>query len=145
MLAAHPISTPLFLYLAFHNNHGPLQVVPFYGDRYPVGPGQVQSRATYNGMTTAWDDALRNVTAIYKSKSMWNHTLLVMSSDNGGPIYKGGGANNHPLRGGKVRATNSAPVFACLARHNSHRLCAIDVELGWRCAHDCIGVWRVPT
>ena len=37
---------------------------------------------------------------------MWENTLLVLTSDNGGPIYLGdfndaGGANNYPLRGGK--------------------------------------------
>lgn len=39
---------------------------------------------------------------------MWENTLLVVSSDNGGPIYAGkslklfGGASNFPLRGGKT-------------------------------------------
>jgi arylsulfatase A-like enzyme len=54
----------------------------------------VGSRATYNGMTTAWDDGLKNITALFKAKGMWPKTLLVMSSDNGGPIYGGGAANN---------------------------------------------------
>ena len=44
-----------------------------------------------------------NVTTQIRAKgSMWQNTLIVMSSDNGGPIYKGAGANNHPLKGGKV-------------------------------------------
>ncbi|GMH56874.1 hypothetical protein TL16_g02237, partial [Triparma laevis f. inornata] len=47
-----------------------------------------------------------------KAKGMWDNTLLAMFSDNGGPIYidvddrgfesYNGGANNYPLRGGKL-------------------------------------------
>eukprot|EP00662_Eupelagonemidae_sp_cell21_P052772 gene52772-12330_t len=35
---------------------------------------------------------------------MWGDTLLVFTSDNGGPVYGNGtaGANNWPLRGGKM-------------------------------------------
>jgi hypothetical protein len=34
---------------------------------------------------------------------MWENTFMVVSSDNGGPIYRNGsaGGNNFPLRGGK--------------------------------------------
>ena len=35
---------------------------------------------------------------------MWDNTLVMMMSDNGGPIYGGQGGNNHPLRGGKLDA-----------------------------------------
>jgi arylsulfatase B len=31
---------------------------------------------------------------------MWEKTLLVWSSDNGGAVHEGGGANAYPLRGG---------------------------------------------
>lgn len=33
---------------------------------------------------------------------MWDNTLMVVGSDNGGPIYPNGGANNYPLKGGKM-------------------------------------------
>lgn len=35
-----------------------------------------------------------------QAKEMWSNTLLVLSADNGGPIYRNGsaGANNYPLR-----------------------------------------------
>ena len=32
---------------------------------------------------------------------MYDNTLIIFVSDNGGPIYEPGGASNHPLRGGK--------------------------------------------
>ena len=102
VLAAHEPTTPLYIYMAFHNNHGPLEVTDYYKGQYPVSPTMVNSRATYNGMTTAWDDGLKNITDVYRSKGMWENTLMVMSADNGGPIYGGGAANNYPLRGGKM-------------------------------------------
>ena len=42
-----------------------------------------------------------------KKQGLWSNTLLVLTSDNGGPIYMNkpymgaGGGNNYPLRGGK--------------------------------------------
>jgi hypothetical protein len=35
---------------------------------FPVSPAQIQSRSTYNGMTAAWDDGLRNITDTFKAK-----------------------------------------------------------------------------
>ena len=36
-----------------------------------------------------------------KEKKMWDNTLVVFTTDNGGPIYEPGSSNNYPLRGGK--------------------------------------------
>jgi arylsulfatase I/J len=54
-------------------------------------------------MTNLVDTHIGQVVAELKSQKMWENTLLVISSDNGGPIYRDGaaGANNFPLRGGK--------------------------------------------
>jgi arylsulfatase I/J len=35
------------------------------------------------------------------AKRMWENTLMVFTSDNGGPIYVPASANNYPHRGGK--------------------------------------------
>jgi hypothetical protein len=82
VLAHHEPKTPLFVFMAFHNNHGPLQVPDYYRAMYPQDPNDkgamVSSRATYNGMTSAWDEGLRNITNMYKAKAMWATTLLVM-------------------------------------------------------------------
>jgi arylsulfatase I/J len=37
-----------------------------------------------------------------KKRDMWDNLLFVTSSDNGGPVRYGTGANNYPLKGGKV-------------------------------------------
>ena len=41
----------------------------------------------------------RTLTDAWRASLEWNRTLMVLSSDNGGPIQFG--ANNYPLRGGK--------------------------------------------
>ena len=56
-------------------------------------------RWTYHAMVKALDDQIGNLTAAVKKNQMWESSLVWFASDNGGPIY--GGANNHPLRGGK--------------------------------------------
>ena len=42
------------------------------------------------------------VSTLIKDKGIWDNLLFVISSDNGGPVYPGGGANNYPLKGGKA-------------------------------------------
>jgi arylsulfatase A-like enzyme len=50
------------------------------------------------------DSAIGNVTAALSSKGMWEQTLLVFSSDNGGREDAQFGGNNWPLRGMKFSA-----------------------------------------
>ena len=38
-------------------------------------------------MTTCWDDVFGNVTKILKEKGMWENSLIIISSDNGGAIH----------------------------------------------------------
>jgi len=40
------------------------------------------------------------LTELLKKKGMWENTVIVFSTDNGGPIYNNGsaGANNYPLK-----------------------------------------------
>lgn len=53
-------------------------------------------------MVAYMDEVVGNVTRLVKDRGMWGDTVVVMSSDNGGPIYAGGGGNNYPLKGGKI-------------------------------------------
>lgn len=53
-------------------------------------------------MVNYLNDVVGELVSTLRKKDMWDDTLLVVSSDNGGPEYPGGGANNYPLRGGKL-------------------------------------------
>jgi arylsulfatase I/J len=96
----HDPSQPLFLYYAPHIVHAPLQVPPEYENKFSFIDDQ--DRRIYHAMVNFLDDVVGNITEEFQKKGMWNNTLMVVSADNGGPEYRGGGANNYPLKGGKT-------------------------------------------
>lgn len=95
----HNVSEPLFMVHAFHVLHTPLQVPEDYRQQFAfINDTQ---RQNYSAMVKYMDDTVGHLVDTLKSKGMWENTLLVASSDNGGPIYIAGGANNWPHKGGK--------------------------------------------
>ena len=94
----HDSSSPMFLYLAFQAVHWPLQVPQQYVQQYE-GMIKDKSRRIYAGMVSAMDEAIGNVTKTLKEKGIWNDTVLIFSTDNGGEVPYG--ASNWPLRGSK--------------------------------------------
>jgi arylsulfatase B len=86
--------TPLFMYLALHNTHAPLEAPQKYLDMYPNV--SYLPKKTFYAMTAVVDEAVANVTRALHETEMWNNTLLVWTTDNGSPVTVGG--SNYPLR-----------------------------------------------
>eukprot|EP00039_Didymoeca_costata_P030023 m.27570 g.27570 ORF g.27570 m.27570 type:complete len:537 (-) comp7908_c0_seq1:65-1675(-) len=127
ILQSHDKSQPLFLVYASKLCHYPLQAPEEYLEKFSFIKDD-NNRKTYHAMVNLLDDQLANITGTMKNLGMWNNTLMVLSSDNGGFVksenggcqtmpfggqpgedlnhgiacYNGeAGANNFPLRAGK--------------------------------------------
>jgi arylsulfatase A-like enzyme len=87
VIDAHDASQPLFIYMALQVMHAPQEVPKPFSDKYP-SPKYDVDYAIMNGMASMADEVLTNVTTALQHKGMWADTLLVYSSDNGGPAGK---------------------------------------------------------
>eukprot|EP01084_Bolivina_argentea_P300924 519002_1 len=97
---------PLFMYIAYQSVHAPAECPQSYVDAYNTTIANHQRRL-FAGMVSAADEGIGNITKTLKKYGFLDaNTILVFSSDNGGPIPDdhGGdniGSSNWPLRGGK--------------------------------------------
>jgi len=82
---------PLFLYVPFNGVHSPFQVPEAYLKPYAHLKGNRQKLA---GMLAAVDEAIGRIEAALKQAGRLENTLIVFSSDNGGPPP----GDNTPLR-----------------------------------------------
>ncbi|WP_068422326.1 arylsulfatase B [Planctomyces sp. SH-PL62] len=97
VIAEHDVARPLFLYVPFNAVHGPHQVPPRYKEPYA---DMKEPRRTYAGMLAAMDEQVGFIAEAIKKKGLAENTLIVFSSDNGGPS-PGRVTSNGPLRGAK--------------------------------------------
>lgn len=105
VLDRHNPKEPLFLFHAFHQIHTPLELPEGWLKQFSFLKDKDQQK--YAAMVHYMDASLGKIVAKLKNKQMWDNTLLVALSDNGGPVYflpkiGFGGASNLPLRGGKM-------------------------------------------
>jgi len=102
----HDPKDPLFLFHSSHLLHTPLQVPEVWLDNFTdiitVNGKSDFFRKQYAAMTQYMDNQVDQLVQAFKDKGMWENTLFVFISDNGGPIYTPAAANNYPLRGGKA-------------------------------------------
>merc|ERR1719460_276725 len=88
------------MYLAFQSVHNPYDMPPVslvdVNKTYPEIPDE--TRRIYAGMMQALDMAIGNVTEAFRRAGLWENTIMVFTTDNGGI----GPGNNYPLRGTKV-------------------------------------------
>merc|ERR1712070_155379 len=101
---------PLFLYLSLQSVHvgnAPVPSHPEYAldqapDRFLKEYSWVEDepRRNLSGMVSAMDEAVGNLTAALRETGLWEDTLFIFSTDNGGPLNEK--ASNYPLQGGKA-------------------------------------------
>jgi arylsulfatase B len=85
---------------AAHSIHTPLETLPDAFEHFAFIEDSEDRRA-YHSMVWNVDRDIGKIVAALKSKGMYQNSLVVLSADNGGPVYMSGrgGGNNFPLRG----------------------------------------------
>jgi arylsulfatase I/J len=76
-------SQGMFLYLPYHDVHEPYEALDSFRD--PSCPDK--GRQTMQAMMSCVSEGTGNVTRALKKAGMWETTLFLWSSDNGGPQY----------------------------------------------------------
>jgi arylsulfatase I/J len=115
VIAEHNVSDkahPLFVNYDIHIAHEPIQVPREYFDRQQrltnatlsqTGLGDYDHRrTTYQAMVLFMDGVIGNITQALRAKGMYEDSLIMFTSDNGGPSFDDShhlAANNYPLRG----------------------------------------------
>lgn len=89
--------TPFYIYLAWNNVHAPCEAPAYYENLN--SHIQDKNRRLFGGMVTAIDDAMQAIVDQLKAQNMYDNTIIVFTTDNGGNL--GGSGSNWPLRGGK--------------------------------------------
>ncbi|XP_033124047.1 arylsulfatase B-like [Anneissia japonica] len=89
---------PMFMWLSNQAPHAPLEVPEHYSEPYRDIIKDEQRRS-YAGMMACLDEGVGNVTEALKANGMYDNTIIIYSSDNGGPVWDG--SYNWPLRGYK--------------------------------------------
>lgn len=91
---------PFFLYLAYNAVHSPLQGDDSYMEKY-AGIEDIQRRI-FAAMLGQLDDGVGRILDAVEKAGVWDNTLIVFFSDNGGPTRELT-SSNLPLRGEKGR------------------------------------------
>ena len=97
VMSEHDTSKPLFMYIPMQNVHTPLQVPQEYIDMYPNETG---ARQKYLALVTSMDDYVAHIVQELKNNGLYDNSIIIFSSDNGGAPGHAG-ASNYPLKGWK--------------------------------------------
>jgi len=112
LIADHDTSTgkyadhPMFLYYAAQNVHGPLDAPPLsalepdaLAELGKLSYTDEEHRLVFAAIVSAFDASVAELQTAMEEANIWDNTLLILASDNGGCSEEGG--SNAPLRGGK--------------------------------------------
>jgi arylsulfatase A-like enzyme len=85
-----------FMYLAYNNNHQPMEAPQAFLDRFPELSG---NRKVIAAMTSAVDDEIGRLVKDLSQRKLLNNTMFVFVDDNGGDTLLS--SDNTPFRGRK--------------------------------------------
>lgn len=91
---------PFFMYVPFLAPHSPMQAPKELEDKYKHRRNIPTTKRTYAAMTDSLDQAVGRILETLEAQGLEENTLVFFFSDNGG--LKAFGADNSPLRGGKL-------------------------------------------
>lgn len=96
-------SVPFFIYLPFQNVHWPLEAPKKYMDMFAKSTGGDKRRQSVCAMAAVMDEGIGQILAALKKKGVYDDTMIIFASDNGGPTNNNEGtwSSNYPMRGGK--------------------------------------------
>lgn len=97
IIMEHPPEKPLFLYLPYQAVHGRLEAPQEVIERFEHV--EDEKRRVYAAMIWKLDEGVRNITRALEKSGLYNNSVVVFLSDNGGHHAFGG--NNWPLRAEK--------------------------------------------
>ncbi len=108
IIGEHRASASLFLTLAFNAVHNIVSTPRGFGatdagkraHKETKHSGDASLRETFAGALALVDDGVDTVYEALRSSGLYNRTVLIVVSDNGGMVKNGG--NNYPLRGEKA-------------------------------------------
>lgn len=117
MKDCHQRKQPFFVYLPTTASHGPHFVAERYRQPYA---DQMPKLAGFFGMTANIDDNLEKLDAWLRAEGLYDNTILVFLTDNGGtagvPIFNAG------MRGGKTQYYEGGHRVPCFLRWPAGRL-----------------------
>jgi arylsulfatase A-like enzyme len=96
IVAQHSLADSLYVYLAYHNVHGPMEAPR--ETVFRLSHIKYDRRKVADAMLTELDYGVGNITGSMKSRGMWNSSLVIFHTDNGGPEDHD---CNFPMRGYK--------------------------------------------
>lgn len=98
----HEGDEPLFINVMYNAVHTPTQAPLQFVEPY-LNKSSDYVRAVYAGMVAAFDEGLGNLTAALVKKGIMDDSIIVVTSDSGGPIDAcfAQGSSNGKLRAGK--------------------------------------------
>ena len=91
---------PFFLHLAHYAVHTPIQAKEELIQRYRNKPGTFQSHRVYAAMVHSVDEAVGTIVKKLKKVGIYENTLIIFTSDNGG-LDRQWATSNKPFRSGK--------------------------------------------